>query len=372
MATPYALKFLWAPLIDRTRVPFLCAWLGRRRGWTLTTQLALMAALLGLGSTDPARDAGMTALWAFIVAFCSASQDIVIDAYRVEVLEEKQYAAGAAAIVFGYRSGMLASGAGALLLATYVGWFEVYAVMAALVGVGVLTVLLSREPAASTELELPPHSGGRLTGAKAWFYTAVVCPFADFMERRGWLLILAFVMLYKFGDALAGVMTNPFLIELGFTKAEVATVVKTYGLIATLAGAAAGGALMNRVGLMSCLWACGILQMLSNLTFAVQAWAGHSLPMLTVTIGLENLAGGMGTAAFVAYLSSLCNVAYTATQYALLSSVMSVARTWLSSSGGWLADHMSWPEFFVLTTVAALPGLMLLWVIGRSTREPVA
>ncbi len=372
VATPYALKFLWAPLIDRVRMPLLCSWLGRRRGWALTTQLALIVSLLGLGSTDPTRDAGMTALWAFVVAFCSASQDIVIDAYRVEVLEERQYAAGAAAVVFGYRIGMLASGAGALFLATYVGWFEVYAVMAALVGVGVLTVLVSREPAAFTEFEAPPHSGGRLAGAMASFQAAVVAPFADFMTRRGWLLILLFVMLYKFGDALAGVMTNPFLIELGFSKAEVATVVKTYGLAATLVGAAAGGALMNRMGLIPCLWVCGVLQMLSNLTFAVQAWAGHNLAMLTVTIGLENLAGGMGTAAFVAYLSSLCNVAYTATQYALLSSFMSTARTWLSSSGGWLADHMSWPEFFVLTTAAALPGLVLLWMLGRLQGRPAA
>ncbi len=372
VATPYALKFLWAPFVDRLRVPFLCAWLGRRRGWALTTQLALVVSLIGLGSTDPATDAGLTALWAFIVAFCSASQDIVIDAYRVEVLEERQYAAGAAAVVFGYRIGMLASGAGALLLATYVGWFEVYAVMASLVGVGVVAVLASREPEDLRQTEVGSHGSSRLARALASLQAAVVLPFADFMARRGWLLILFFVMLYKFGDALAGVMTNPFLIELGFSKAEIAAVVKTYGLAATLVGAGAGGALMNRMGLVPCLWVCGVLQMLSNLTFAVQAWAGHSVPMLTVTIGLENLAGGMGTAAFVAYLSSLCNVAYTATQYALLSSFMSVARTWLSSSGGWLADHMSWPEFFILTTAAALPGLVLLWMLGRLQGRPAA
>ena len=197
----------------------------------------------------------------------------------------------------------------------------------------------------------------RLAG---WLYGAVVCPFADFMTRKGWVVILLFVMFYKFGDALAGVMTNPFLLELGFTKVEIATVVKTYGLAATLLGAAAGGSLMNATGLVRCLWICGILQMVSNLTFAVQAWVGYSIPMLTVTIGPENHAGGMGTAAFVGYLSSLCNVSYTATQYALLTSFMSAARTWLSSSAGWLADRMSWGEFFVLTTIAAIPGLMLL------------
>ncbi|MFP6626823.1 MAG: AmpG family muropeptide MFS transporter [Deltaproteobacteria bacterium] len=378
VSTPYALKFLWAPLVDRLNLPLLSRLLGRRRGWAVATQVALMAALVGLGSTDPATQAGTTALLAFIVAFCSASQDIVVDAYRVEILEERQYAAGAAAIVFGYRVGMLVSGAGALLLATYVGWFEVYVAMAALVSVGLITILLSPEPQekftqesiereerATEYLRTRPHLSGMVADVTAWLYVAVACPFADFMARRGWLAVLLFVMFYKFGDALAGVMTNPFLLELGFTKAEVAAVVKTYGLGATLVGAVLGGSLMKSVGMMRCLWICGFLQMSSNLMFAVQAWAGHDLMVLAVTIGLENLAGGMGTAAFVAYLSSLCNVAYTATQYALLSSLMSAARTWLSASGGWLADHMSWPEFFVLTTVAALPGLMLLALIGR-------
>jgi PAT family beta-lactamase induction signal transducer AmpG len=378
VSTPYALKFLWAPLIDRVRIPLLTARLGRRRGWMLTTQVALIAAIVGLGSTEPGADPWTTALLAFIVAFCSASQDIAIDAYRVEVLDKPQYAAGAAVIVFGYRIGMLVSGAGALFLATYVDWAQVYGAMAALVSIGVAAVLASPEPpsamtAESAALEQRmdaylrerPWLAGWRADVLAWLYGAVVCPFADFMKRRAWVLVLLFVMLYKFGDTLAGVMTNPFLLELGFTKAEIATIVKTYGLVATLAGAAAGGSLMSAVGLTRCLWICGILQMLSNLMFAVQAIVGHDLVMLAVTIGLENLAGGMGTAAFVAYLSSLCNVSYTATQYALLSSFMSAARTWLSSSAGWLADHMTWPQFFALTTVAAVPGLVLLWWMSR-------
>ncbi|RMD84334.1 MAG: MFS transporter [Candidatus Dadabacteria bacterium] len=371
VATPYSLKFAWAPLIDRASLPWLTRRLGRRRGWMAATQVALMASLVALGSTRPAEQPLTTAFFALVVAFCSASQDIVIDAYRVEVLEESQYAAGAAAIVFGYRIGMLVSGAGALFLASVTGWFEVYATMAALVSVGLVTVLLSREPQVAASGTAGSAAGrSRFERLRAWLREAVVGPLADFARRPGWVAILAFVMLYKFGDALAGVMTNPFLLELGFSKAEIAAIVKTYGLAATLAGAAAGGALMNATGMMRCLWICGLLQMLSNLTFAVQAWVGHSVGMLTVTIGLENLAGGMGTAAFVAYLSSLCNVSYTATQYALLTSVMSAARTWLSSSGGWLADHMSWPEFFALTTVAALPGLALLWWIGRNHGGP--
>jgi PAT family beta-lactamase induction signal transducer AmpG len=195
-----------------------------------------------------------------------------------------------------------------------------------------------------------------------------VAPFADFMKRSGWVGILLFVTFYKFGDALAGVMTNPFLLEVGFSKTEIATVVKTYGLVATLLGAAAGGSLMSAVGLIRCLWICGILQMVSILTFALQAYAGHDVAMLTLTIGFENLASGMGTAAFVGYLSSLCNVSYTATQYALLTSFMSLARTWLASSGGWLADRMSWGEFFVLAAIAAVPGLVLLAWISRGGR----
>ncbi|RMF25756.1 MAG: MFS transporter, partial [Deltaproteobacteria bacterium] len=368
VATPYSLKFVWAPVIDRASLPWLTRKLGRRRGWIVATQIALMVSLVGLGATHPAAAPMSTAVMALVVAFCSASQDIVIDAYRVEVLDESQYAAGAAAIVFGYRIGMLVSGAGALLLATFVGWLEVYATMAALVTVGLVTVLVSREPASGSDSQSSAGTGApssTLARAVRWVREAVVEPFLDFTRRRGWIVILAFVMLYKFGDALAGVMTNPFLLELGFSKAEIAAIVKTYGLAATLAGAAAGGSLLKATGMLRCLWICGLLQMLSNLMFAVQAVAGHSISTLTVTIGLENLAGGMGTAAFVAYLSSLCNVSYTATQYALLTSLMSAARTWLSSSGGWLADHMSWPEFFVLTTIAAVPGLALLWLLGR-------
>jgi PAT family beta-lactamase induction signal transducer AmpG len=378
VSTPYALKFLWAPLIDRAPLPVFSRVFGRRRGWLIATQIALMGAIFALGATAPSVDPWTTALAAVIVAFFSASQDIVIDAYRVDVLEKDKQAAGAAAVVFGYRIGMLASGAGALFLASQVGWFQVYAVMAALMVVGIVAALLAPEPQRHQSEESLEREervrktiaermqiGGRGAVLAAWMYGAVVAPFADFMKRRGWVAILLFVMFYKLGDALAGVMTNPFLLEIGFTKAEIATIVKSYGLIATLVGAAAGGSLMSSVGLVRCLWICGVLQMLSNLTFAGQALAGHNLAMLTLTIGLENLAAGMGTAAFVGYLGSLCNVAYTATQYALLTSFMSAARTWLSSSAGYLADKMSWPEFFVLTTLAAVPGLALLAWISR-------
>ena len=379
VATPYSLKFVWAPLVDRLNLPLLTAWLGRRRGWILLSQVALMLSIFALGATDPAIDAWMTAAMAVLVAFCSATQDIVIDAYRVEVLEERQYAAGAAAVVFGYRIGMLVSGAGALLLANHYEWGMVYTIMGLLVTIGMAATLLSPEPEdvdlsrtdelreqAEAYLDAQPGMGGWFASISAWLYVAAVRPLAEFMQRHGAIVILLFVVFYKFGDTLAGVMTNPFLLEMGFSKTEIAQVVKTYGLVATLAGAAAGGSLMTQVGLLRSLWICGLLQMLSNLMFAVQAGVGHSVAMLAVTIGLENFASGMGTAAFVAYLSSLCNVSYTATQYALLTSLMSVARSWLSASGGWLADQMPWASFFILTTVAAVPGLLLLAWIGRS------
>ena len=379
VGTPYALKFLWAPLMDKARIPGLTHLLGRRRSWLIVTQFSLIAATLALGFSGPAVNLGVTAMLAVAVAFASASQDIVVDAYRVEILEEHQFAAGAAAIVFGYRVGMLVSGAGALYLASAFVWPLVYAAMAVLLLVGVATVLLNPEP---TLRETPesivresevrawlaerPRLSGSLGAAVAWLYIAVVCPFAEFMARPAWVAILLFVIFYKFGDSLAGVMTFPFLDDIGFTKIDIANVAKVFGFAATLAGLALGGALMAGLGLYRSLWVCGILQLVSNLMFAVQAMVGADITLLALTIGLENLAGGMGTAVFVAYLSSLCNVAYTATQYALLSSFMVVARTWLSSSGGALAEWLDWIGFFLLTTGAAVPGLMLLWWLGRS------
>ncbi|HEY7676321.1 MAG TPA: MFS transporter [Candidatus Methylomirabilis sp.] len=401
VGTPYSLKFFWSPIIDRAPFPVLTRRLGRRRGWMLATQAALVLALLALGAGHPAAAPGRTALAALVVAFCSASQDIVIDAYRIEILAEREQGAGAAMQVFGYRLGMLVSGAGALLAATYLDWSLVYAIMAALVLVGVAAVLLNPEPAepadpAPSKEALDPSDPLRAAGR--WLSTAVVSPFAEFMRRPGWVAVLFFVMTFKLGDTLVGTMTSPFLIKIGFTKVQIAEVAKLYGFGATMAGLALGGALINGAGLIRSLWIAGVLQLASNLLFAVQAAAGNHLGLLALTVGFENLAGGMGTAAFVAYLSSLCNVAYTATQYALLSSFMAVARTWLSSPAGWLverlpwagiaaavggaavseglAGRLNWIGFFLLTAFAALPGLLLLaWLTvnrgyGAPARKP--
>jgi PAT family beta-lactamase induction signal transducer AmpG len=344
-----------------------------------------MATIAGLGCTSPGARPGLTAVFAFLVAFWSATQDIVIDAYRVEILEERQFGAGAATIVLGYRIGMLVSGAGALYLATYLGWLVAYGIMAACMIVGMAAVLLNPEPKRQKSrqsidqekriaayLEARPHLEGRKARALAWIYGAVISPFADFMGRRGWLVILLFILLYKFGDALAGVMSGPFYIELGFTKIQIGSISKAFGLGATIVGGVVGGVIVDRLGIIKSLFVCGILQMLSNLMFAVLAMVGNDPHMLALTIAVENLSGGMGTAAFVAYLSSLCNIAYTATQYALLTSFMAFGRTLLSSSGGVLADHMNWISFFVVTTLAAVPGLLLLVMITRRYTVPQA
>ena len=358
VGVPYSLKFLWSPLVDRMPLPFLTRLLGRRRGWMIFSQVLLMGALLLLGFHNPTENIYLTASLAVVVAFCSATQDIVIDAFRVDMLDEKTYGAGAATIVFGYRLGMLTSGAGALYFASYLNWSTVYALMAGLVLVGALATFVAKEPS----LKEPEQNEG-----KSWFYTAVVAPFADFMQRPYWAVIVIFIILYKLGDVFAANMLNPFFLELEFTKIEIANISKLFGFWATLLGSFLGGILVSRYGILRSLLFCGILQLLSNLVFALQAYVGHNLEMLMVTIAVENLTSGMGTAALVAYLSSLCHASYSATQYALLSSFTAVGRTFLSSISGVIAERVTWIGYFTLTTFIALPGLLvLLWLLTKN------
>jgi PAT family beta-lactamase induction signal transducer AmpG len=374
VGTAYALKFLWSPLVDKLPVPILTRLLGRRRSWMLVSQAALIISIYGMAVSDPATADGLwwMIFWAVVVAFASATQDIVIDAYRTEILDDEKLGAGAANIVFGYRVAMLVAGGGALIIADLTSWSWAYIAMAGLVVVGIGA---SRESAAlegkgRAFLEKNAHLPGPVLSASAWIYAAVVCPFAEFMSRRGWVAVLLFVALYKYGDALLGVMANPFYLEMGFSKTEIGAVSKGFGLAMTLVGAALGGVMVARYGILRALLVCGVLQAASNLVFALQAWVGYSMPMLMVTIASENLSGGMGTTAFVAYLSSLTNVAYTATQYALLSSLMAFARTLFASGGGWLADQMDWISFFMVTTLAALPGLaLLIWMLRTFPAE---
>jgi MFS transporter, PAT family, beta-lactamase induction signal transducer AmpG len=367
--TSYSLKFLWSPLIDRLPIPLLTARLGRRRSWALTIQLLLMAAILALGLTDPRVDPALTALAAIVVAFLSASQDIVIDAYRIELLRPEEQGAGAAATQWGYRFGMLASGAGALYAASFGGWHFAYCVMAMLMGVGMVTVWLTPEPGGVYAPEaLPGPTAAERT--RAWLSRAVAAPFLDLFARNGASQLVAigvFIVLYKFGDALAGSMSNPLYVALGFTKVEVATISKVYGVIATLLGVALGGVFVARIGVFRALLICGGMQALSNLMYAVQVWAGHDVGMLALTIAAENVTGGMASAAFVAYLSLLCSRDFTATQYALLSSLATVGLNVLAASGGALAEALGWVPFFVLSTLTCLPSLaLLLWLMRRA------
>ncbi len=366
--TSYSLKFLWSPLIDRLPIPLLTARLGRRRGWALAIQALLAAAILALGLTDPREGPMLTALAAVVVAFLSASQDIVIDAYRIELLRPEEQGAGAAATQWGYRFGMLAAGAGALYAASFGGWPLAYAVMAALMGVGMVTVLLTPEPDSAPLPEvLPGTSAAQRVGA--WLSRAVVAPFLDLFQRNGAAQLAAigvFIVLYKFGDALAGSMSSPLYVELGFTKVEVATIAKVYGVIATLVGVALGGVLVARMRVFRALLISGAMQALSNLLYAVQFWAGHDTGMLALTIAAENVTGGMASAAFVAYLSLLCSREFTATQYALLSSMATVGLNVLAASGGALAEALGWIPFFVLSTLFCVPSLaLLLWIMRR-------
>jgi PAT family beta-lactamase induction signal transducer AmpG len=367
VGTPYNLKYLWAPFIDRVSLPMLSKMLGRRRAWMLIIQVGLMVSIIGLGLSKPQSSPEMTALLALAVAFFSASQDIVIDAYRIEILDEDQQGAGAAMTQAGYRFGLLASGAGALYLASSINWSLVYLIMAGLVLIGFIAALCAPIPKTDEMIEEKDKQ------ADGFFRSAVVAPFVEFFQRNNpqmAVVILVFILLYKFGDAFAGVMANPFYIRLGFSKVEIANVSKIFGVFATMLGVFSGGVVVKRFGILKSLLYCGILQMLSNLMFAAQAALGPHVGFLVLTIGIENLSGGMGSAAFVAYLSVLCNTAYTGTQFALFTSFMAFGRTWLSAMSGWIADQTDWVTFFIISTFVALPGLLML--LGMMRRLPIA
>jgi len=367
---PYSFKFVWAPIIDQARLPVLSTLFGRRRSWLLLIQGFLAGAIFVMGMTDPTVAPLTVAAAAVAVAFFSASQDIVIDAYRIDILREEEQGAGAAVTQAGYRIGLLIAGAGAIALADFIGWQAIFGMLAAIIVACMVVTVLAPEPP-----EPPSNAGAsqprdRIAAFLEWSKTAVIDPFADFMKHRGWLVILAFVLLYKFGDAIGGVMANPFYNEIGFTGVEIASITKVFGVLATVVGTFAGGLLVARLGLFKALVVGGILQAVTNLLFALLAVTGKDLSLLTVAIGADNFTGGLGSAAFVAYLSSLCNRAFTATQYALLTSLMAAGRTILSSGGGWLADHTDWASFFVLTTFLAVPGLLLLFWLSRLYPAP--
>ncbi len=355
---PYILKFLWSPLMDRFVPPVL----GRRRGWIILTQLSLIAGICSMALCSPAEGPWSLAVLALLVAFTSASQDIVVDAYRTDVLHETERGAGVAVFVTGYRIAMLVSGALALILSDLIGWRSTYFLMAGLMSIGIMAAFFGPEPEHSVA---PPKD----------LQEAVWGPLKDFFSRRAALAILMLIILYKLADAYAGAMTTPFLIRgLGFTPTDVGAVNKAFGLAALIIGATVGGTLMVRLGLFRSLLAFGIFQAISIFAFVLLALAGKSYPLMITAIAFENFAAGMGTTAFLSLLMGLCNQRFSATQYALLSSLASLGRIFIAPTSGYVAESTGWPAFFFISAIAGIPGLLLLWRlradISALHREP--
>jgi len=340
---PYTWKFIWAPVLDRFTPPFL----GRRRGWLLLAQLALIGAIVLLGYSDPVENAVMMVAAAILVAFFSASQDIVIDAYRREDLADEELGLGSSMYIYGYRLGMLLAGGGGMILADRMSFDGVYLIMAACMLPGILTTLLTPEPDISA-------------GTPRTLKEAVVNPLVEYFSRHNAIWMLVFILLYKVGDTMAGAITTPFYLDIGFTKTDIGAVVKVFGTGATLAGALLGGIILLKLGINRSLWIFGALQALSTAGFAILAKIGYSIPALSGVIAFENLSSGMGTAAFVAFMASITNKKFTATQYALLTSLIGIPRALASAVTGFMAKNIGWESFFIFCALAAVPGMLLL------------
>lgn len=355
VALPYSFKFIWSPLIDRFALPFL----GRRRGWLIALQIGLLLTIALMAFQQPKQALQLLAVNAIAIAFLSATQDIVADAYRTDVLKQAEMGAGAAIFVLGYRVALLLTGSLALILADRIPWSSVYLLMALSMAIGIFGTLLAPEPKHIS----PPESLGE----------AVLLPFGEFFQRRGVLqgfLVLVFIVLYKLGDAFLSSMSTPFLIQTGFTLTDIGAIQTGMGLIATIVGTLVGGAILSQVGINRSLWVFGALQAVSNLAYFVLAQLGKNYQFLVLTINIENFCGGLGTAAFVAFLMSQCNQRFSATQYALLSSFMAVSRDVLVAPSGVVAKSMGWPTFFLISIVAAVPGLLLLPWFAPWNQQP--
>jgi PAT family beta-lactamase induction signal transducer AmpG len=356
---PYSLKFIWSPLIDRFVPPFL----GRRRGWLVLMQGALLVAIAAMALQQPRQALQLLAINALLIAFFSASQDIAFDAYRTDVLEPLEMGAGAAIAVLGYRIALIVTGSLAFILADHIPWPTVYLLMSGLMAIGLFTSIWAPEP---RNPRTPPAS----------LADAVSLPFIEFFQRSGLvrgLLILLFIVLYKLGDALVNNMSTPFLLPktgLGFSQTEIGAIQGGMGLLATIVGTLAGGAILSKIGINRSLWVFGGLQAVSNLAYFVLALVGKNYSFLVLTINIENFCAGLGTAAFVAFLMSLCNPSFSATQYALLSSLMAVSRDILVAPAGTLAKATGWPLFFLISIVTALPGLLLLPIFAPWNSRP--
>jgi PAT family beta-lactamase induction signal transducer AmpG len=345
VSLPYSLKFIWSPLLDLFVPPFL----GRRRGWLVLIQIALIVAIAWMSLQNPKQAIQLLAINALVVAFLSATQDIVFDAYRTDILHEAEMGAGAAVGVLGYRLALLVTGSLALILADRLSWSSVYLLMAVLMSIGLIASFFAPEPKLN---DRPPSIS-----------EAVILPFVEFFERSGaWqaIFILSFIVLYKLGDALVNNMSTPFLLKVGFTQTDIGAIQGGMGLLATIVGVLAGGAILSQIGINRSLWVFGVLQAVSNLAYFVLSLVGRNYSALVLTINIENFCAGLGTAAFIAFLMSLCERRYSATQYALLSSLMAVSRDILVAPAGRLAEITGWSQFFLISIALAIPGLLLL------------
>jgi len=375
VALAYAIKWVWSPLADHLQIPFLHHKLGRRRSWLLASQLAVMLAVLCMAGMDPQRELAMMAAFAVLLAFASATQDINVDAFRIESAPEQLQAALAAAYLTGYRLAMILASAGTLWLAALfsdkdgydlAGWQQAYLVMALCMLPGIITTFLSKEPLSN----LQQHSatqGSLLQRFAAWLQQAVVAPFTDFFSRYKWhaLLILALIACYRLTDIVMGVMANAFYVDMGYSKEEVASVSKIYGVIMTLIGAALGGVLINRFGTVRILFIGALLSAVTNLLFAALSQIGYDLAWLTLIISADNLSAGIATSAFIAYLSSLVNLAFTATQYAMFSSLMLLLPKFTGGFSGHWVEQMGYGPFFVMTALLGIPALLLIIALAK-------
>jgi PAT family beta-lactamase induction signal transducer AmpG len=367
----YAFKFIWSPLVDQIRIPLLTRLLGRRRSWMLASQLGVAAALVAMAYTDAANQLPLLAWFAVLVAFCSATQDIAIDAWRIEAVDPEMQGAMAASYQLGYRVALLASGAGALLIGGEISYPLAYQAMALLMGVGMLTVMAVAEPEVSGE---NIRQESILSDPAAWINEAIIQPFAEFFHRNAQhaLVILLFISIYRISDMVLGVMANPFYLVTGFSEVQIAGYVKTVGLGAVLGGAAIGGIAVARFGLGGPLVFGAVILAVTNLSFAGLALVGPDVPLLVMTICADNLAQGFTGTVFIAYLSSLTNISYTATQYALFTSLMVLPGKILSGYSGQIVDAIGWVSFFVYAALMGVPAVLLAVFVNRRIKPDPA
>jgi len=380
----YSIKVFWAPVVDRLPLPIMTRLLGQRRGWMLLAQLGIAAGLVGMAASDPRSQLFSIAMFALVVAFSSATQDITIDAYRIEAASKRRQAALAAAYIFGYRIALLVAGAGAFYIAEYTNsWSIAYIAMAVLMSVGMLTVLLIREPERvrtpedeareqkiAATVDRVGHLSTRIERLAEWFSSAVIAPFVEFFQRNGSLAfaILLLIGVFRLSDITMGVMANPFYLDLGFSKTEIANVAKVFGFFMTIGGSALGGVLVMRYGLMAPLLLSAVLVSTTNLLFAFMASSDPTIQLLAVVISADNLSGGLANAVFIAYLSSLTNRAYTATQYALFSSLMTLPGKFIGGFSGFIVDSHGYTSFFIYAALVGVPAILLVIYLMRKKR----